>query len=133
MGWKARTPRQWFARAGVALRAVFGRRAIRDRAVLPVRQRAARHHQGWPAGFGGRLGSATGWGRAVAAIPEFRRHFLYLPDSARSQGPKGHGGPDRTAPAFLYRPHRNRADRGAGADPQLVADDVLLRVQGAGR
>ena len=83
--------------------------------------------------LGGRLGRAAGRRRAMAAVPEFRRRILHLPDPARSQGRKGHGGPHRTAPAVLYRPHRHRTDRGAGADPQLVADDVLLRVQGAGR
>ena len=40
-------------------------------------------------------------------------------------------GPNRTRASIPT--HRYRADRGAGAGAQLVADDVLLRVQGAGR
>ena len=82
---------------------------------------------------GGRLGRAAGRRRAVAAVPEFRRHFLHLSDPARSQGREGHGDPHRTASALLHRSHRHRADRSPGVDPKLVADDVLLRVQGAGR
>src|SRR6202521_5537058 len=69
----------------------------------------------------------------MATVPKLRRPFLYLPDPAGPQGRKGHGDPDRTAPAVLYRPHRHRADRGSGAGTELVADAVLYGVQGAGR
>ena len=73
----------------------------------------------------GDWGPAARRRRAVAAVPKFRRQFLHLPVAARPQGREGHGDPDRTASAVLYRSHRYRADRRSGAGAQLVADGVL--------
>src|SRR5579859_212720 len=65
----------------------------------------------------------------MAALPEFRRHLLHLSAPARCEGAAGICDPHRAASALLLRPDRHSADRRARADPQLVADGVLLRVQ----
>ena len=80
----------------------------------------------------GDWGEAPEGGLAMAAVPEFRRKLLYLSVAARSQGREGLRNPHRAASALLYRSHRHRPGSGAGPGPQLVADGVLLRFQGAG-
>ena len=89
--------------------------------------------QGRPIDTGRRLGPAAGRRPAVAAVPEFRRHFYTYQILLDLKVEKGMAIRTEPHPRFYTDPHRHRADRGAGADAELVADDVLLRVQGAGR
>ena len=72
--------------------------------------------------------------RQLAAVPHLRRELLHLPAAARPEGRGRHGGAHRAASALLHRRRRRRAAGGAGAAAhQLVADDLLRRLQGAAR
>src|ERR1700728_4241861 len=82
VGREARAPRRWFTRTGVALRAIFRRCPIRDRTLLSLRQRTACQHQERALGSGERLGRFAGQRSAMAAVPEFWRYVLHLPDTA---------------------------------------------------
>ena len=70
-------------------------------------------------------------GRRMAAVPALRRPLLHLSAFARPQGRGGLRDPHRAASALLHRSDQHDADRGSGADPALVADDLFSRVQGA--
>ena len=65
----------------------------------------------------------------LAAFSHLRGAVLHLSNSARFEGRSGFRGQDRTASEILHRPNRQRADRRAGAHPELVADAVFHRFQ----
>jgi len=110
----------------VALPPVFGRRSLRDRVVLPVRERTAREHA---PGEGkaccrGRFRARAGKGRR--RVPPFRAFGdLYYTISCRLISKGGAGAVRfRAAPRFYTDPTATTPIAGPSAHPQMVADGL---------
>src|SRR6202453_764888 len=129
MGRRPPTTGGGFDRTSLALPAVFGRRPIWDRNILPVWQRTAGDDSRRETRPGGRFWSRSGDWRHVAAVSELRRPILHLSAAARRRSRSRLGDPDGAAPAVLFGPNRFRSDRRAGAGEKLVADAVLHGLQ----